>query len=90
MRGPLTAVDGLALAGGIKTTGKHTQILLIHRVNDTIGETRLLDLKALEHAKPGTEMIALRDGDLIIVPQTKLSKVERYVKLVNIGAYYPL
>ena len=35
-------------------------------------------------------MIPLRDGDLIIVPQSKLSKVERFVKLGNIGAYYPI
>ena len=90
LRGPLTTVDGLALAGGFKITAKHTQILLIHRVSDTIGETRLLDFKALEHAKPGQELIPLRDGDLIIVPQSKLSKVERFVKLGNIGAYYPI
>ena len=90
LRGPLTTVDALALAGGFKLTAKHTQILLIHRVSDTIGETRLLDFKALEHARPGQELIPLRDGDLIIVPQSKFSKVERFVKLGNIGAYYPI
>ncbi len=90
LRGALTTVDALALAGGFKLTAKHTQILLIHRVNDTIGETRLLDYKQLEHAKAGQELIPLRDGDLIIVPQSRFSKVERFVKLANVGAYYPI
>ena len=88
LRGSLSAVDGLAMAGGFKITAKHTQILLIHRINNTIGETQLVDYRSLEKPRRGQELIALRPGDLIIVPQSKLSKLERYVKLVNAGVYY--
>ncbi len=90
LRGALSTVDGVAIAGGLKSSARHTQIVLIHRVSDTVGETQLLDFKRLDHAKKGQELIALRDGDVIVVPQNKLSKVERYVKLANVGAYYPL
>ena len=90
LRGRMTAVDGLAIAGGFKLTAKHTQIVLIHRVSDTVGETTLIDYKKLEHAKPGQELIALRDGDILVVPQSKFSKLERFVKIGNIGAYYPI
>ena len=90
LRGALTTLDALALAGGFKTTAKHTQVVLIHPISETIGETRLLDYKQLEHAKPGQELILLRDGDVIVVPQSKFSKLERLVKLGNIGAYYPI
>ena len=90
LRGPITAVDGLAMAGGFKVTAKHTQIVLIHRVSDTVGEATLIDYKRLEHAKPGQELISLRDGDILVVPQSKFSKFERFVKIGNIGAYYPL
>ncbi len=89
LRGSLSAIDGLAIAGGFKMTAKHTQILLIHRVNNVIGETRLVDYKELEKPQPkGHELLVLQPGDLIIVPQNKLSKVERYVKLANTGVYY--
>lgn len=90
LRGSLSTVDALAMAGGLKTSARHNNILLIHRVNQTVGETTLIDFKALENGRPGRELITLRDGDIIIVPQSKLSKVERYVKLTNIGIYYPL
>jgi polysaccharide export outer membrane protein len=89
LRGSLSAIDGLAMAGGFKQTSKHTQILLIHRMDNVIGETQLIDYRALEKPQAkGKELIALKPGDLIIVPQSKLSKVERYVKIVNTGVYY--
>jgi polysaccharide biosynthesis/export protein len=90
LRGSLSTVDALALAGGLKVSARHNNILLIHRVNQTVGETTLIDYKALEKGRPGQELITLRDGDIIIVPQSKLSKVERYVKLGNLGVYYPI
>ncbi len=90
LRGPLTAVDGLAIAGGLKVSAKHTQIILIHRLDETTGEAQLLDFKALEKDKDHNDFPPLRNGDLIIVPQSKLSKIERLVKLTNVGIYYPL
>lgn len=89
LRGSLSAVDGLAMAGGFKPTSKHTQILLIHRVNNVIGETQLINYQELEKPQgKGKELITIKPGDLIIVPQNKISKVERYVKILNTGVYY--
>lgn len=93
LRGPLTVEDGLAIAGGLKVSARHTKILLIHRIDDTVGETELVDVRRLEHpTKPGTELLSLRPGDIVVVPMSKLAKVERYVKITNfgIGSYIPL
>lgn len=93
LRGPLTVEDGLAVAGGLKVSARRTKILLIHRINDTVGETELVDVRRLEHrAKPGTELLSLRPGDIVVVPMTKLAKVERYVKIINfgVGTYIPI
>ena len=93
LRGPLSVEDALAVAGGVKGSGKRTNILLIHRVDNTIGQTQLVDIRALErNPKPGTELLSLQPGDIVVVPITKLAKVERYVKLVNygVGSYIPL
>ena len=88
LRGPLSVQDGVALAGGFKVSARHTKILLIDRVDDTTGETHLIDFKALEKPKPGMELRQLKAGDIIVVPTSKLSKVERYVKVVNTGIFY--
>jgi len=89
LRGSLSAIDGLAMAGGFKPTAKHTQILLIHRSNNAVTGTQLIDYRELEKQQPiGKELIELKPGDLLVVPQNKLSKVERYVKLANTGVYY--
>jgi polysaccharide export outer membrane protein len=88
LRGSLSPADALAIAGGLKQSARHNNILLIHRINQTVGETTLINFKALEKASPGQELTSLRDGDIIIVPQSKLSKVERYVKVFNTGVYY--
>jgi polysaccharide export outer membrane protein len=89
LRGSLSAIDGLAMAGGFKPTAKHTQILLIHRSDNAVTGTRVIDYRELEKKQPiGKELIDLKPGDLLVVPQSKLSKVERYVKLANTGVYY--
>ena len=93
LRGPLSVEDALAMAGGVKGSGKRTNILLIHRVDATVGQTQLVDLRMLErNPKPGTELLALQPGDIVVVPISKLTKVERYVRLINfgIGSYIPL
>ena len=93
LRGPLSVEDALAIAGGVKISGKRTNILLIHRVDDTVGQTELVDLRALErNPKPGKELLPMQPGDIVVVPISKLTKVERYVRLVNfgLGSYIPL
>ena len=84
----MSVEDGLALAGGLTPLARHTNILLIRREDDVTGQAHLVNVKALEKPKPGMELLALRPGDLVIVPQNKLSKVERYVKILNTGVYY--
>lgn len=93
LRGHISPVDAMAMAGGFKPTARHTQIVLIHRLNATTGEAQLLNFKQLEKAKSARaadDFPLLRDGDLLVVPQNKLSKVERLVRLTGIGLYYPL
>ena len=78
----------MALAGGFKVSARHTDILVIHRDGDTTGQAQRVDFRALEKPKPGMELIALRPGDIVVVPTSKLSKVERYVRVFNTGIFY--
>lgn len=86
LRGPLTVQDALAIAGGLTKDARHTKIVLVHRVSDTVGSTQLIDMKQFEtKPKPGTELVSMQPDDILVVPKSKLANVERYVKLPNFG-----
>lgn len=88
LRGNLSALDAIALAGGFKNTGKQSKVLLLRQQDDGTGTTRVLDLKQLvakERLEEGTQ---LHPGDVIYVTQNSLSKVERLVHMGQFGAYY--
>jgi polysaccharide biosynthesis/export protein len=91
MRGPMTALQAIAMAGGFKTaSAKHSQVILYRRVGQDMAQTQILNLKAA--MKPSTKELPadLRSGDMLIVPENRISRIERVVKIANLGAYIPL
>jgi protein involved in polysaccharide export with SLBB domain len=91
MRGPMTALQAIAMAGGFKSvSAKHSQVILYRRVGADMAQTQILNLKAA--MEPSTKELPadLRSGDMLIVPQNRISKIERLVKIGNLGAYIPL
>jgi len=87
IRGPLTALRAVEIAGGIRDSGKANQVLLIHPINDTDATTRLINIKKIMKKGDISEDAAIQPGDILIVPKTRLAKVEPYVKLANPGSY---
>jgi polysaccharide export outer membrane protein len=64
MRGSLTAVQAIAMAGGFKNSSKHSQVLLFRRSGPDMAETKILNLKEAMSA-PNTEPnIDLQPGDV--------------------------
>ncbi len=89
MRGSLTAVEAVAMAGGFKNeTAKHSQVILYRRVGPDLAQAELLNLKAAMSRKNTKPLASLKPGDLLVVPQSFVSKVERFVKLSFIAVYY--
>lgn len=90
MRGQVTALQAIAMAGGFKSaSAKHSQVVLYRRVGTEMARAELLDLKAAINPKRPSEPLAdLRPGDLLVVPQNRISKVERFVKWTSVGAYW--
>ena len=89
LRGPLTMTDAVAIAGGFSTKAHTRQVMLFRRISNEMVETKQIDLKAVLHGKP-EEDVALRPGDSIFVPSSKLGKVERFMEISNLGLYFPL
>ena len=87
LHGRLTALQAVEIAGGIKTSGKASQVLLIRPVNGEEGQTRLIDLKKVMAKRQLDEDVEVRPGDILIVPKTRLAKVEPFVRLANAGFY---
>ena len=88
-RGRITAVEAIAMAGGFRTaSAKHSQVILFWRANAGMGETRVLNMKEMMYAPKLEKDIVLRPGDMLLVPQNRVSKIERFVRWGNWGVYW--
>jgi len=93
LHGPTTVVEAIAIAGGFKPgNAKQSQVILYRRIDSETAQTTLLDLKKLTNpAHPHLEeSVALQPGDLLFVPQNKVSKIAPFVHWGSVGAYVPL
>ena len=89
MRGQVTALQAIAMAGGFKTaSAKHSQVILYRRVGLDLAKAEILDLKAAMSPSASEPLADLRPGDLLVVPQNRVSKIERFVKWGNFGMYW--
>jgi polysaccharide export outer membrane protein len=87
IRGRVTALRAIEMAGGFKISSKSSQVLLIRPVSGTDAETKLIDLKKVIDRRDLKEDVELQPGDLLVVPKTRLAKIEPYVRLANFGMY---
>jgi polysaccharide export outer membrane protein len=84
LREDMTALQAIVLAGGIKISGRETQVLLYRRVNAEFAEVHQLNLRVKKTAQLENDM-RLAPGDLILVPRNKVESVSRYVRMVGFG-----
>jgi protein involved in polysaccharide export with SLBB domain len=88
LRGSVTATQAIAMAGGFTDAAKHSQVLLFRRVSDDWYEVKRLDLKRILKGHNVNEDPEIRAGDMLVVPQNTLSKIERFIPRSGVGAYY--
>jgi polysaccharide export outer membrane protein len=86
LRGDTTVVEAVAMAGGfVKESAKHSQVLLYRRISRDWMQGRVLDVKKMMHDKNLSEDLHLKPGDMIIVPQNHISKIERFLPIPRAG-----
>jgi polysaccharide biosynthesis/export protein len=90
LRGRTGVLEGIAMAGGLKTSAKDSQVVLFRRYDEETAITRLINVKDLTRAKNPERNFDLQAGDFIFVPQNKLSKIERLVPLASLALLNPL
>jgi polysaccharide export outer membrane protein len=86
LRADTTVTEAVAIAGGFTEKAKHTQILLFRRVSDEWVEAKELDLKSVLNGR-FEEDVHLRPGDMLFVPQNKMSKIRPFIPVWNLGTY---
>ncbi len=88
MNQDMTALQAVMLAGGFKDTAKASQILVYRKINSQTAEVKLLNLKGIKKTGDLENDFALESGDMILVPRNTITKVERYVRLINLPSIF--
>ncbi|MFZ0759127.1 MAG: polysaccharide biosynthesis/export family protein [Candidatus Sulfotelmatobacter sp.] len=87
LRGDTTVTQALAIAGGVLSSAKHSQVLLFRRVSDQWVEARILNVKKMMKEGNLTEDAHLHPGDMLFVPKNAYSKIQPYLPTSNLGTY---
>jgi polysaccharide export outer membrane protein len=86
MREKVTALQAIMLAGGMKETAKSSQVVVFRKINSDTAEVKVLNLKDIRRTSDLENDLTLQAGDMVFVPRDKLSKVERFMRLVSVAA----
>jgi polysaccharide export outer membrane protein len=87
LRGETTATEAVAIAGGLRESAKHSQVVLFHRVPDGWVQVKKLNMKKMLKDGNLDEDARLQPGDFLYVPKNTLSKVERFLPTSSLGLY---
>ncbi len=87
LRSDTTLVEALAIAGDITTAAKHSQVVLFRHVSSDMLEARVFNVKQMLGSRNLQEDPHLLPGDMVFVPQNKISKMQRYLPTTSMGAY---
>jgi len=87
LRGDITVTQAVAMAGGLTSSSKHSQVLLFRGVSNNLVEVKKLDLKRMLQAKNLVEDWHLQPGDLVFVPKNTVSKISSFIPRSSLGAY---
>lgn len=87
LRGDLTVNEAVAIAGGFTQQARHSQVVLFRRVSAEMAEGRVLDLRKMLNSRSLKEDVRLRPGDFVYVPQSRISKIRRFVPTTSTNWY---
>ncbi len=87
LRGDASVTEGVALAGGFTEQAKHSEVVLFRKISAARYEARVLNVKQMLNSHNLAEDFQLRPGDLLYVPQNRISKIRRYLPTSSLSTY---
>ena len=88
LRSPTTVTEAVAIAGGFTEQSKHSQVVVFRKVMDGVVEAHVLNLKAMLASRNLGEDMELKPGDMLFVPQNRISKIKRYLPTATLGTLF--
>ncbi len=88
LRGDTTAAQAIAIAGGLRESAKHSEVLLFRRASHDWLEAKKLDLRKMLRAGNLGEDPRLQNGDMLFVPKNAISKLKPFIPVPGLGAYF--
>ena len=87
LRGDLTVNEAVAIAGGLTQQARHSQVVVFRRISAYVAESHVIDLKKMLDSRDLREDLHLQPGDFIFVPQSRISKIRKYVPTSSMNWY---
>src|SRR5436190_1892417 len=87
LRGDITVVEAVAVAGGFTESSKHSHVWVFRRVSNDWVETKELNVKKMLNAGNLSEDMHLHPGDMLYVPKSTMGKIRRYLPVASLGTY---
>jgi polysaccharide export outer membrane protein len=88
LKGTTTFLQAVAMAGGIKEGGSHTQVVLFRRASDDWFEVKKLNLKKIAGSQRLGEDLQVMPGDLLYVPRSPLARLDEFISRTSMGPYF--
>ena len=73
--------EAVAIAGGLSTSAKHSQVLLFRRNEGGQIDVKEIDLKKVLHGKDLSTDVNIQAGDMVFVPKSRVSKLKEFATL---------
>ena len=87
LRDETTVAQAVAIAGGLKDSAKHSQVLLFHRVPKGWMQVKRVNLKKMLKDANLEEDAYLQAGDFLYIPKNTFSKIQRFIPSSSMGMY---
>ena len=87
LRRPTTALQAILASGGPKEDAALSRVLLFRRIDADTAEVHVLRLNRYNTGARAQNDMLLQPDDIILVRHDLPSRIERYIKLFNVGLY---
>jgi protein involved in polysaccharide export with SLBB domain len=87
LRGETSATEAVAIAGGLRDSAKHSQVVLFHRVPDGWIQVKKLNMKKMLKDGNLDEDAYLQAGDFLYIPKNTMSKIGKFIPTSSLGLY---
>jgi polysaccharide biosynthesis/export protein len=87
LRGDVTVNEAIAIAGGLTQQARHSQVVVFRRISADAAETHVVDVKKMLVSRNVREDLHLRPGDFVFVPQSRISKIRKFMPTNSLSWY---